>query len=57
MEEYGRNYFIDDRVKPVHTNIFGARMNGEWELAELPFEQISDILKSSIKLLICIKPL
>lgn len=45
MEEYGRNYFIDDRVKPVHTNIFGARMNGEWELAELPFEQISDILK------------
>lgn len=50
MEEYGRNNFIDDPVKPlvipgVRSNIFGARMHGEWELAELPFEQIRDILK------------
>ncbi|MCM3631499.1 hypothetical protein M3194_29825 [Paenibacillus glycanilyticus] len=49
MEEYGRNKFIDERVKPliipgVKTNILGARMSGEWELAELPYEGIRDIL-------------
>lgn len=55
MTNYEVNFFIDDRIQPPTVSIddktiqtmsaFGFRLNGEWELADLPFTKIRDILK------------
>ncbi|BBH22613.1 hypothetical protein Back11_39580 [Paenibacillus baekrokdamisoli] len=41
--------FIDDRVEPVNVLRYGvkmpgARLEGEWELVDLPFARIRDII-------------
>ncbi|WP_125660989.1 hypothetical protein [Paenibacillus baekrokdamisoli] len=49
MENYGQMSFIDDRVEPVNVLRYGvkmpgARLEGEWELVDLPFARIRDII-------------
>lgn len=52
MSKYEKIVFNDDPVKSEGTktegaadNMFGYKLNGEWELAELPFSDFRDLLK------------